>query len=310
MNKAGNILVIKLGAFGDFIQALGPMQAIRAHHPKAHITLLTTKLFKSFAEQCGYFDEIWLDTKPKWYQPTKWHALRKRFNQGQFARVYDLQNNDRTAFYLKLFSPRPEWVGAAHGASHRNISPERTAGHAFDGHVQTLALAGITNIKINTLDWLKEDISAIKPAGRYALLIPGCAPSHPEKRWPAEYYGALAQQLTDQGLTPLIIGTYAEAQQANIIKNICPQAQNLLNKTSFAQIASLAKDAAIAIGNDTGPMHLIGAAGCPSLVLFSHSSNPNRHAPKGACIDILQKPDLNDLSVDDVFIKAKTLIRD
>ncbi|MBT4888118.1 MAG: ADP-heptose--LPS heptosyltransferase, partial [Rhodospirillales bacterium] len=37
-NQQERILVIKLGALGDMIQALGPMAAIRKHHPNAHIT--------------------------------------------------------------------------------------------------------------------------------------------------------------------------------------------------------------------------------------------------------------------------------
>ena len=43
------ILIIKLGALGDFIQALGPFAAIRRHHADAHITLLTTDPFAAFA---------------------------------------------------------------------------------------------------------------------------------------------------------------------------------------------------------------------------------------------------------------------
>src|SRR6266568_4059670 len=43
------ILVIKLGALGDFVQALGPAAAIRAHHPEAAITLLTTAPFAELA---------------------------------------------------------------------------------------------------------------------------------------------------------------------------------------------------------------------------------------------------------------------
>ncbi len=39
---APRILVIKLGALGDFVQALGPAAAIRRHHRDAEITLLTT----------------------------------------------------------------------------------------------------------------------------------------------------------------------------------------------------------------------------------------------------------------------------
>ena len=40
-----NILVIKLGALGDFIYAIGPMQAIKKHHQTASITLLTRSSF-------------------------------------------------------------------------------------------------------------------------------------------------------------------------------------------------------------------------------------------------------------------------
>ena len=39
------VLVIKLGALGDFLQALGPFAAIRHHHKEAKITLLTTAPF-------------------------------------------------------------------------------------------------------------------------------------------------------------------------------------------------------------------------------------------------------------------------
>jgi len=55
------VLVIKLGALGDFIQACGPFQAIRRYHTNAHITLLTTSRFSSLARNSGWFDEVWID---------------------------------------------------------------------------------------------------------------------------------------------------------------------------------------------------------------------------------------------------------
>ena len=55
-----HILVIKLAALGDFVQALGPCAAIRQHHKDARITLLTTAPFEDLARQSGYFDEVWL----------------------------------------------------------------------------------------------------------------------------------------------------------------------------------------------------------------------------------------------------------
>ncbi|WP_431272755.1 glycosyltransferase family 9 protein [Dankookia sp. P2] len=43
------ILVIKLAALGDFVQAFGPFAAIRAHHPGAEVTLLTTPPYAGLA---------------------------------------------------------------------------------------------------------------------------------------------------------------------------------------------------------------------------------------------------------------------
>jgi len=68
LNKYEHILVIKLGALGDFVISLGAMKSIRQKHPDAHITLLTTKPFKFFAQQSQYFNDIWVDERPK-FQP-------------------------------------------------------------------------------------------------------------------------------------------------------------------------------------------------------------------------------------------------
>jgi len=300
------ILVIKLSALGDFIQALGPMAAIRRHHKDAHITILTTKSFENFANKCGYFDDVWIDTRPKVLNIIDWMSLQKRLNEGQFNRVYDLQNNDRTAFYLKLFKDKPEWVGASPGASHRNNSPKRTAGHAFDGHIQTLGLAGITDIEIDRLDWMEGDLSGYALNPRYVLLVPGCAPQHPQKRWPAKHFTALARHLAQNGFQPVLIGTQDDAEVTNIIAKNCPESVDLTNQTNLEQIAALARNASAAIGNDTGPMHLIAATACPCLVLFSSHSNPVRHAPKGQGVQVLQRDNLEDLTCDTVFQHLQT----
>lgn len=299
------ILVIKLGALGDFIQALGPMAAIRAHHPQAHITLLTTAPFEDFAAGCKYFDSIWIDQKPGWFNIPGWLHLKKRLNGAGFDRVYDLQNSDRTSFYFNLFSYRPEWVGAAKGASHQNTSPLRTAGHAFDGHVQTLGLAGITGIRIDTLDWLQANITSFAVRRPYVLLVPGSAPEHPQKRWPAENYARIAKILAKWGYQPVVIGGQSEQDMAaDIVKN-SPDILDLTGQTTLAQVAVLARQAAASIGNDTGPMHLIAATGCPCLSLFSKTSDPVRHAPKGENVVVLRFDNLGDLKSEKVLQRFK-----
>jgi len=306
MTTQQNILVIKLGALGDFIQALGPMAAIRDHHPDARITLLTTAPFVSFGRDCGYFDEIWTDSKPRWSQIKEWAALRNKLNSGRFARVYDLQNNDRTGLYFKLFTPKPEWVGTAKGASHRNASPERTAGHAFDGHVQTLSLAGIDNVSVDSLEWIKGDSSHFDIPHPYILLAPGCAPSRPEKQWPATQFGILARTLYGWGFTPVILGTVQESVLVPPIQQQCPQIVDLTGRTSLNDIVLLARDAAGAVGNDTGPMHLIAATLCPSFVLFSQHSDPVKHAPQGDHVKTITVKELSGLPASDVIAQLHT----
>lgn len=302
-SKTEKILVIKLGALGDFIQALGPMAAIRRAHPDAHITLLTTRSFEEFARRCGYFDEIWLDRKPKIFDLPGWLALRSKLLRGSFKRVYDLQNNDRTSVYFRLFpkTRRPEWVGAAKGASHANLSPERTVGHAFDGHVQTLALAGIKDIEIDELKWVNEDLAAFALPPAYVLFVPGCAPQHPHKRWPAENYAAIGNLLAKRSIRPILLGTDSEVDINRRIQALCPAAIDLTGRTNLFQIAALARGATGAVGNDTGPMHLIAATGCPCVALFSGASDPVKHAPRGRNVTILQEEALENLDVKTVF---------
>lgn len=291
-NNQDRILIIKLGAFGDFIQALGPIAAIRRHHPGAHITLLTTKPFVGLAHESGYIDAVWVDARPRWSQPGKWLALSKQLRGGKFTRVYDLQNNDRTSFYFRLFGLKPEWVGIAPGASHRNTSPKRNGGHAFAGHVQTLALAGIHDITFDDLHWVGGDAAKFDIAAPYILLAPGSAARRTEKRWPVCGYGDLAQHLYEHGYQIVVIGTAEETMLGQAIKEACPAAINLCGQTSHADLVALARGAAGAIGNDTGTMHLMAPTGCPAIVLFSQHSNPVRHAPLGPKVHAIQPPDL------------------
>lgn len=299
---ARSILVIKLGALGDFIQALGPMAAIRKHHPDAKITLLTTKPFLSMAEASGYFNDVWIDERPKFYQLGKWICLRKKMKAASFDRIYDLQNNDRTQLYFDILpTPKPEWVGVAKGASIRNTSPERTAGSGFAGHCQTLALAGINEITIDRMEWVqgRNDFSGLKKP--YVLIAAGSAPTRPEKRWPAQNYAAIAQRLIDHGIQPVLLGTAAEKPIIDAIKKICPDALDLCGQTSLPDIVALARHATAAIGNDTGPMHMIAPTGVPTLVLFSKHSNPVRHAPNGERVHTLQQDELYTLDVETVW---------
>ena len=295
------ILVIKLGALGDVVQALGPMSAIRRHHARAHITVLTTAQFAPLLSASPYVDETWIDPRPRAWQLGAWMSLRRKLRSARFARVYDLQTSGRSSFYSRLFGPgkRPEWSGIAAGSSHPHANPGRDFMHTIERQAEQLRDAGIADVPPTDVSWLKADLERYVLPRRFALLVPGGSAARLQKRWPAASYGALAARLLTRDVTPVVIGVASERPLAAGIRAACPEARDLTGQTSFAEIAALARRAQAAIGNDTGPMHLIAAAGCPCVVLFSADSDPALCAPRGK-VTVLRRPNLAELTVDDV----------
>jgi len=290
------VLVIKHGALGDIVLACGPFAAIRRHHQTARITLLTTAAFADVAESSPYFDDVWVDDKPRVWQVNRLRALRNRLRAARFERVYDLQTSDRSSAYLRLLGrPRPEWSGIARGCSHPDRTPERNKLHTIERQAAQLSQIGIGDTPTADVSWLDDDISALMPNSPFVLFVPGGAPHRPRKRWPVSAYGELARQLSGEGITPVLLGTGAEAAELAEIREYADGALNLCNKTSLGAIAALARRALAAVGSDTGPMHLIAAAGCPSIVLFSSESDPALSAPRGKAVEIVQRPDLASL---------------
>jgi ADP-heptose:LPS heptosyltransferase len=299
------VLVIKLGALGDFIQALGPMKAIRNHHQGARITLLTAAPYAELGERSGYFDRVWIDRRPRLWNLSGWIGLGARLRRGRFARVYDLQTSDRSGAYFFLMrrplAGGPEWSGIARGCSHPHDNPRRNSMHTIERQAEQLGRAGIADVPPPDVAFLDADVGRFGLAEPYVLIVPGGARHRPGKRWPAEAYGELARRLGERGLTAALLGAASEAPLAKRIRETAPAARDLTGATTLAQVAALARSAAAAVGNDTGPMHIIATAGCPCVVLFSAESDPALCAPRGPAVTVLRRTRLADLGAGEVM---------
>lgn len=330
------VLVIKLGALGDFMQALGAMRVVRATHPSARITLLTTEPFEAFAKACPYFDIVEADGRPRDIKGRT--DLIRRLRAANYDMVYDFQNNDRTAqYFFGLTGKKPLWSGAAKGASHQHTNDNRAEMHNFDRLAEQLIHAGlgpkppgdpsgwvIGQDVLPSLDWVRpafRDPPRFQPAffglnGPYVLLIPGSSADHPEKRWPVDRFLKLATWFADGGFTPVIIGGKDEGDIGAQINRKEARSKNLVGRTDLFQLATLAERATLAIGGDTGPMHMAAAARAAGVCLFAQDWNEEmaqqfqtvwnpktrlgRAAPRGGPMMILHAPSLDQLSLYDV----------
>src|SRR6202007_1596448 len=108
-----------------------------------------------------------------------------------------------------------------------------------------------------------------------------------------------------RGLTCALVGG---AQETAIARAI-PDALDLTGRTDLLQLASLGSGAALAVGNDTGPPHILAAAGAPTLVLYSRFSDPALSAPRGRRVEVLRRDQLAELSVESVFGALENLQR-
>ncbi len=293
-----NVLVIKLGALGDFVQAFDPFVAIRQHHRTDRITLLTTAPFAALAERSPWFDRVLIDRRPRWWDIPA--VLRLRQQLRGFGMVYDLQTSGRSSRYFRL-AGRPPWSGIARGASHPHANRGRNRLHNFPRQREQLEAAGIHEFPSVALDWLTAGGPALPEP--YAVLAPGCSPNRPEKRWPPASFGAVARLLAERGIRSVVVGTAGERGLAATVLEACPSALDLTGRTSLMDLGGIAARARVAVGNDTGPMHLAAVVGCPAIVLFSAASDPALAAPRGtgtSRVTVLREPDLADLPLERV----------
>jgi ADP-heptose:LPS heptosyltransferase len=314
------VLVIKLGALGDFVLALAAMKKIREAHPKAKITLLTTPPFEALAKLSPYFNTIETDGRPEDFGDL--NRMLARLRKARYDRVYDLQTSSRTNWYFQALRPfPPQWSGIAWGCALPQRGKARLQMHTLERQADQLKSAGIWpaaptepgNAPPPDLSWILRRHKEARPvAGAaaprpYVLFVPGGSAHRPEKRWPVEAFAQLGSLLKARGLDIVIIGGPQESAMARQIQKSVGQARDLTGRTDFAQLAVLGAKAALVVGNDTGPTHLLAASGAPTIALFSDASDPDLCGPRGH-VAVIRSPDLKALPVSTVASAAMSLL--
>lgn len=108
-------------------------------------------------------------------------------------------------------------------------------------------------------------------------LAPGAAYGH-AKRWPPDYYAALALRLwRERGIQTVLVGTLGDRDAAVAIESrvlsavsseSVPPVVNLVGRTDLAGLLGVLAACRLTVSNDSGAMHAAAALGVPVVALF------------------------------------------
>ena len=297
-----NILVIKLGALGDFIQAAASFAATRTHHHRSRITLLTTSPFAEFAVKSQWFDDVWVDQRPKSYDLAGWLGLRSRLRRGGFTVFMISKPPAGRAVILGFFGRIRRPIGrVSRGAVPFRMTTQRAISCIRSSARRSSLQWLVFRPGCPRLSWVRGDISRFNFQERFDSGARWRTTSTCQTlaRWISS---CLGDGIGGDGSQPVVVGSARELSLGEEVLAGCDIGHNLAGQTNLEDLFLLARDADSAVGNDTGPMHVFAAQGCRTLVLYSSASNPALCAQRGDTVTILRREDLQDLSVTDVAI--------
>jgi ADP-heptose:LPS heptosyltransferase len=201
-----------------------------------------------------------------------------------FARIYDLQSNDRSAL-LCTMSGAPMRIGnhPRYPYTHHPPTPHLREEHGFGRLQLMLAAAGLPLAeekpylpvseaeRMQVGAWIQKHGLSAAP---FAVMHAGASPRWPAKRWP--HYGELAARVEKCGLRVVWLGASSDAlvnaelaQRAGI---------DATDEFSIPALAELARHARFAVTNDSAPMHALAAAGIPIYAFFGPTDWRRSHA--------------------------------
>ena len=306
------VLVIKTGPLREFVLAVGALRQIRAAHPEARITLLTSQPFQGLARPCPYVDVVETDGDAHGAGP--WLSLIGRLRGARYERIYDLQGDAASqAIRLGMAPLPPPWFTAAPGLGRRGL-------HPLDRQAEALRAAGAWTegglgpgcAPPPDLSWIVRGAPAERPVQGgidrrpNALFIPGPSETPAQARWPAERYGELGRMLRQRGFDVVIVGYPQDGDAARAIQHQVPGARDLTGAPDYARVALLAARSAVAFGADSRVLHRAVGAGAPGVVLCPSASDPAASAPRGH-VTVLQAEAMADLPADSVMRAVDSL---
>lgn len=289
-----SILIVRLGSLGDLIHTLPAFAALRREYPDARIDWLVEAPHREILTMVSGLSNVIV---LKGRSVGGWFDTLGELRAQRYDLALDFQGLIKSATLSRL-SGATDVLGFD-GKSLREpaarIFYSRSVTADDSGHVinKNLALASeVLQQRVTlresaeepALDFPLRDVTSavlddLRATGisKFALVNPGAA--WPNKRWPAERFGAIAKDLHDShGLTPVVLWGPGERVLAEAVANASDGRAVIASETRLPDLVALSRASSFMISGDTGPLHIACAVGTPTVSLFG-PTDASRNGP-------------------------------
>jgi ADP-heptose:LPS heptosyltransferase len=188
---------------------------------------------------------------------------------------------------------------------------------SYDAHVsryiaQQLAndFPGVAAGMVSMIDSLSRRAFSARSASRTGVLIhPGSGAER--KNWARSNFVALCENLArvlKHVRLKVVLGEVELEKWGASCRDEFAKFAEVIAPSSLIDLQHAIDEAAVVVCNDSGPAHLAGISGAPTIALFGRSSNAVRWRPLGPNVHVIEAASLDEISVEQVRQKIIALL--
>jgi heptosyltransferase-1 len=339
------ILIIKLSAIGDVVQALPALEAIKRTYPQSTLDWVVEAAASDILAEHPLIDRLLVSRRKEWlrmlWRPSTFlggfrgiTGFIRELRCRQYDIAIDLQGLLKSGIIIGCARAKRK-IGFAgtrelsHHFLNEHIPAYDIEKHALERYLDAARYLGavdpppVSTLPIGKeLADMRERIRGFSTNGRKIVVINPVA-RWKTKLWQEDKFAQLADRLMrERNAVVVLTGSPGDREVTGRIRAMMRQeAHDWAGKTTLKGLAALASLADLFITTDTGPMHLAAAAGCRVVALFGPTA-PWRTGPYGtghvvvragtSCSPCFRREcDINvrcmqEISVDDVMTQIPT----
>jgi ADP-heptose:LPS heptosyltransferase len=292
-SKVHRVLLVRLRSIGDTVLMTPCLQALNDSQPAVEISVVTESLAAPVLEGHPLVRQLFVSSDSAFARL----SLVSRLRRHRFDVAFDLHGGTTAklltamsgARYTVGYRGRPgSWL-LSERAPDPNVILGRGVVHSVEQQLALLQWTGVPQTGQPRLSLAVDSSSATSlrsrlttadiPDGdlasaRFAIVAPGAA--FESKRWSGRCFASLIDHLAGRWqIKSIVVAGPGQEHLAREVAGTSRSGATVLSQITVGELKALVQMfGRVFVGNDSGPMHIAAAFGCPIVAVFG-SSNPD-----------------------------------